>query len=63
MKQAKKQTRQEWENSIISLTEAAELLGVSRQRVHALLQNEQLDGFMVGNTWCIYRDSVEQRKS
>lgn len=63
MKQVKKQTRQEWESSIISLTEAAEMLGVSRQRVHVLLQNEQLDGFMVGNTWCIYHDSVEQRKS
>ena len=49
------------ERGVISLTEAAELLGVSRQRVHILLQNGQLDGFKVGNTWNVYRASVDKR--
>ena len=62
MKQ-QKHTRHEWEASIISLTEAAEALDVSRQRVHILLQNGQLDGFKVGNSWNVYRDSVENRLS
>lgn len=62
MKQ-QKYTRQEWEDSIISLTEAAEMLGITRQRVHILLQNDQLDGFKVGNAWNVYRSSVENRIS
>jgi excisionase family DNA binding protein len=53
--------RKEWENDIISLTEAAEILGISRQRVHVLLSNEQLEGFKVGNTWNVYKSSVENR--
>ena len=48
-------------SDVVSLTEAANLLGVSRQRVHILLQNGQLDGYKVGNTWNIYRASVERR--
>ena len=42
-----------------SITEAAGILGVSRQRVHQLLQAGKLDGYKVGNTWSIYRYSVE----
>ena len=61
MNKSKKLTRQEWESSIISMTEAAELLGVSRQRVHVLLTNSQLEGFKVGNAWNVYRASVESR--
>lgn len=59
----KKLTRQEWEAGIICLTDAAEMLGVTRQRVHVLLQNGQLDGFKVGNSWNVYRESVENRIS
>ncbi|MBR2681376.1 MAG: excisionase family DNA-binding protein [Exiguobacterium sp.] len=55
--------RKEWEADIISLTEAAELLNVSRQRVHILLQNGQLEGFKVGNTWNVYKSSVDSRLS
>ena len=47
----------------VSITEAAELLGVSRQRVHVLLQNGQLEGRKVGNTWSVSRQSVENRMS
>ena len=55
--------RKEWEADIISLTEAAELLNVARQRVHILLQNGQLEGFKVGNTWNVYKSSVDSRLS
>lgn len=47
-----------WECSI---TEAAENLGVSRQRVHAMLKAGQLEGRKIGNTWAISRDSVAKR--
>ena len=56
-----KLTRKEWEQSLISMTEAAEMLGISRQRVHVLLQNNQLEGFIVGNTWNVYTNSVQER--
>ena len=49
-----------WECSI---TEAAQMLGVSRQRVHVMLQAGQLDGRKVGNTWCVDRESVARRMS
>lgn len=44
-----------------TITEAAGILGVSRQRVHVLLKNGQLDGHKRGNSWFIYRHSVENR--
>ena len=53
---------QELDNrGIISLTEAADMLGLSRQRVHVLLKDGKLDGFKVGKTWSVYRRSVEDR--
>ncbi len=51
------------ERSYYTLTEAAEALGVSRQRVHVLLQNGQLDGHKVDGTWRVRRYSVENRLS
>ena len=50
-------------DEVMSLTEAADMLGLTRQRVHVLLQNGQLVGYKVGNTWNVYRKSVEQRMS
>lgn len=44
-----------------SMTEAAGILGVSRQRVHAMIKAGQLDAHKVGNAWNIYRYSVENR--
>ena len=49
------------ERGVLSLTEAAEALGVSRQRVHALLKSGKLDGYKVGNSWNISAESVEKR--
>lgn len=48
---------------LYSITEAADILGITRQRVHVLLQGGKLDGCKVGNTWIVYGDSVEKRKS
>ena len=44
-----------------SITEAAGILDVSRQRVHAMLKSGILEGHKVGNQWSIYRWSVENR--
>ena len=49
------------ERGLYSITEAAGILGVSRQRVHALVKAGQLDARKVGNTWSVYRHSVEAR--
>ena len=48
-------------DDVVSITEAADMLDVSRQRVHAMLQSGKLEGRKVGNTWSVYRDSVENR--
>lgn len=49
------------ERGFYSITETAGILNVSRQRVHAMIQAGILDGRKVGNTWSIYRYSVESR--
>ena len=48
-------------DDVVSITEAAEMLGISRQRVHAMLQGGQLDGYKVGNAWSVFRASIENR--
>lgn len=45
----------------IDVAEAAELLDVSRQRVHQLIQSGQLEGRKIGKTWYVYKSSVEER--
>ena len=50
------------ERGAYSVTETAELLGVSRQRVLQMLNSGKLDGRKVGNVWTVYRYSVEERK-
>lgn len=46
---------------VISATEAADMLGVTRMRVNQLLNEGKLDGRKVGNAWQVYRYSVEDR--
>ena len=53
--------RKEWESNLLSVSEAAEMLEVTRQRVLAMINNGKLDGVKVGNTWIVYRDSVNKR--
>lgn len=45
----------------VSISEAADMLSISRQRVHVLLKNGQLTGRMVGNAWIVARASVLER--
>lgn len=51
------------ERSVYSITEAAGILDVSRQRVHKMIQDGILDAHKVGNSWSVYRYSVENRLS
>lgn len=53
--------RKEWESNLLSVSEAAEMLEVTRQRVLAMMNNGKLEGVKVGNTWIVYRDSVNKR--
>lgn len=45
----------------VSASDAAEMLGVTRQRVNVLASKGKLNGEIVGNTWMIARASVETR--
>lgn len=49
------------ERTVYSVTETAQMLGITRQRVLALLKSGKLEGEKVGTTWSIYRYSVENR--
>lgn len=44
-----------------SITEAAEMLGVSRQRVHQLIQSGLVEARKIGKTWCVSVASVRHR--
>lgn len=48
-------------NYWISVAEAAEILGVHRNRVLQLVSSDLIDGKKIGNTWIICRASVESR--
>lgn len=52
----------DWDR-LMSVQEAADALGVNRQRVHQLLDTGKLDGRKVGGTWVLDRASVEERKA
>lgn len=45
----------------VSITEAAQLLDVSRQRVHALIVNGKLPAERLGSQWIIQRAAVDRR--
>ena len=45
----------------VSITDAADMLGVSRQRVHVMLRGGQLHGRKVGTTWMVSLASVARR--
>lgn len=51
--------------SLVSVTEAAAILGVSRQRVLQLIHEGSLNGMKVGNGWAVSRaevDNLSKRK-
>ena len=50
------------EGGLLSLTEAAELIGISRAAAHQALQEERLRGRRVGTAWIIRRVDAESYK-
>lgn len=42
----------------LTISQAAKLLGVSRQRVHQMLQDGQFNAVRNGHRWCIPVDDV-----
>ena len=49
----------EKENSVLSVSEVAEYLGVGKNRVYELLNTGKLNGFRMGSTWKISRMALE----
>lgn len=47
----------------ITVSETADILGVTRQRVHQLLQSGGLTGTQSGRTWLISIRSIEARQA
>lgn len=50
------------EAGLLSMTEAAELIGISRPAVHQALHEERLRGRRVGNAWVVRRVDAEAFK-
>jgi excisionase family DNA binding protein len=50
------------EAGLLSMTEAAELIGISRPAVHQALSEERLPGRRVGNAWVVRRSDAEAFK-
>jgi excisionase family DNA binding protein len=48
---------------VVSVPEAANILGVGQQRVRQLLDRGKLSGRRVGRDWVVSRASVEERKA
>ena len=48
---------------VVSVPEAAAMLGVGQQRVRQLLDRGKLSGRRVGRDWVVSRTSVEERKA
>lgn len=54
--------RSDQRKRLYSVTEAAAILGVCRQRVHQMLAEGKLDGEKVGSTWVVFAESVESAR-
>jgi hypothetical protein len=48
---------------VVPVAEAAELLGVNRQRVHQLLRSGALRGDRLGHSWFVSLDSIHARRA
>lgn len=55
-------SRRDYRPNLLSLTEAADLIGVSRTAVHQALLERRLQGERVGNAWVIRREDAEAFK-
>lgn len=43
----------------VTTKEAAELLGVGRQRIYDLIHDERLEAIKIGRDWLVSRESIE----
>ena len=50
------------ERAEYTITEAADILGITRQGVHDLIKRGKLDAHRRGNSWFVYRYAIEARK-
>jgi excisionase family DNA binding protein len=48
--------------SVLTVPEAAELLGVTQQRVRFLIRRRKLPARKLGRDWIVSRSAVEERK-
>ena len=46
--------------TILTVSEVAEYLGVGKNRIYELLNNQTLKGFRIGSTWKISRMALEE---
>lgn len=46
----------------MSITDAADTLDLTRQRIHVMLKSGKLTGRMIGSTWVVCRESVIRRR-
>ena len=46
----------------MSITDAAAMLDLTRQRIHVMLKSGKLTGRMIGSTWVVCRESVMRRR-
>jgi excisionase family DNA binding protein len=49
--------------SLLSVTEAARLLGISRQRIHGLISAGRIEGHQYGNAYLVERSSVARYRA
>lgn len=52
----------QYDNEMMSAEDAARELGVTKQRVYKLIEDNQLNGYKVRGKWKVGRRSVERRK-
>lgn len=50
-----------YDRQTVTVAEAAEILGVSKQRVYALIESGDLTGFKDGSEWRLFRKRVDSR--
>ena len=59
MMEARTEQKSKGEKIVFSSGDLAEMLGVSKRTIEALLREGKIKGFKVGNVWRISRQEVE----
>lgn len=58
----RRETELEIMRSVLTVPEAALILGVTEQRVRFLIRRGRLEGRKLGRDWIVSRSDVEERK-